>query len=555
MHHQGPRPRARFPEEYGGYLLHRYAGCVFAVPPHLDPEALEQDDALEMWPGVLCGASLGEVQALVDAVASTPPDVDEGADPTGWPVEFAGWLPAFRDTANCGRHPQFNHTKCPPAGYHFTRSMPPGFDQGPGKPSFLARMWAALKGAAKNALAGLRLLGEPFRSAPGAGLGGRWRVFSAMASLFWKCWSAGAGPWPTLEFLHSRGLHSQMLLANHPGPVFLTSMPYTYGQWPWLVEIEDPTTLFYPHVQNGHTYEMDMRPSPYFPAVKALLEDDACKGIVTHMRSTAELVSALFRSDAISAKITHGPMGVALPERFQRHEEDDGKSPIEMLFINSWHQMPGNFNLRGGLDVLEAFEQIRHRFPRLRLTLRTRLPPLASRYRRTIEEGRVRVIGRFLPAEEMAELHAASHIFLLPAARIHIVSLLQAMSYGLAVVASNGWGFDEYLENGHNGLMVPGRYGVTSWADHEAGMLREDYDSMRLPNPKVVAGLVSALSRLAESHELRARLGRTAREDVRTRYTLARWNEALGSALDRASGRRKASGGRKPADRGALVGR
>ena len=116
--------------------------------------------------------------------------------------------------------------------------------------------------------------------------------------------------------------------------------------------------------------------------------------------------------------------------------------------------------------------------------------PLDARYRRILESGWVRVIDRVLSPEEMAELHASSHVFLLPAARIHIVSLLQAMSYGLAVVASDGWGIEEYLDDGRNGLVVKGRYGVSSWADHQAGMLREDYEPMCLPNAKVVAGLV-----------------------------------------------------------------
>ena len=39
-------------------------------------------------------------------------------------------------------------------------------------------------------------------------------------------------------------------------------------------------------------------------------------------------------------------------------------------------------------------------------------------------------------------------IYLLPSARIHVVSILQAMSYGLAVVASDGWGIEEYIEHG-----------------------------------------------------------------------------------------------------------
>jgi glycosyltransferase involved in cell wall biosynthesis len=154
----------------------------------------------------------------------------------------------------------------------------------------------------------------------------------------------------------------------------------------------------------------------------------------------------------------------------------------------------------------------------------------------------VRVINRMVTAEEMADLHVQSHIYLLPAARVHIVSLLQAMSYGLAVVASDGWGFEEYVEHQRNALVVKGRYGKVTWADEQVGMLREEYDGMYTSDPDVVAGIVESVSRLVEDRELRARLGRTARADVETKYNLAQWNEALKTAFDRALGK----GGTQP---------
>jgi glycosyltransferase involved in cell wall biosynthesis len=251
------------------------------------------------------------------------------------------------------------------------------------------------------------------------------------------------------------------------------------------------------------------------------------------MRSTAELVPALFRSEAIRKKVVYAPLGVRLPDRWQRHDPRPADAPIELLFINSWCQVPENFYVRGGLDVLEAFAILRERYPQVRLTMRTALPTLSEHYHRILEGG-VRVINRYLSDDEMAELHATSHVFLLPAARVHIVSLLQAMSYGLAVVGSDGWGMEEYLEDGRNGLVVRGRYGKASWADPEAGMLRENYDVMCLPDPDVVAGIVAAVSRLVEDEALRRRLGRTARENVREEYNLESWNRGLKSALDRA---------------------
>jgi glycosyltransferase involved in cell wall biosynthesis len=568
----------------GGYRLRREGGVILAAPPHMDFDADLATGRLHVHPEVLRAGSLEEIAGMI---ADDRPDLPEHTGSfdghevyrrgEGWhavppggewadlavaeeraragvmsasseeelaeavremmagrPVEFAGWLPIYEVSGNCGTHPQFGHVGQPPEGYRFTRSG--GRRATAPKLSLAGRILGWAGTALGAAWAAMRPVFGFFRPTPGAGIRGRWRILRAMMRLWSACRRNGASIGATLKFLKSRHLRSQLLLANHPGPVFLTSMPYTFGQWPWLVEIEDVTTLFYPMVQNGRTGDVDLRSSPYFPCVKALLEDESCKGIITHVRSTARLVEELFRSDTITRKVSHAPMGVRLPARYQRHEPEADDSPIDLLFINSWHQMPGNFYLRGGLDVLEAFTILRQRYPRLRLTMRTALPPLDRRYRRMIDAGWVRVIDRFLPAEEMGELLASSHIFLLPAARIHIVSLLQAMSYGLAVVGSDGWGFDEYLEDGRNGLVVPGRYGKVSWADHEAGMLREDYEPMYLPDRAVAEGLVQAISRLAESQELRARLGRAARRDVQSRYTVANWNAMLGAAFDRACG-------------------
>jgi glycosyltransferase involved in cell wall biosynthesis len=336
-----------------------------------------------------------------------------------------------------------------------------------------------------------------------------------------------------LRFLRTRHYQSQLLLGKNRGLVFLTSMPYTFCQNPWVLEIEDPTTLFYPLIQNGQTSELAIAESPYFPIVKALLESDQCRGILTHMKSTAQMIPTLFGSDTISAKVSYAPLGVKLPQRWQRHEESD---QIDLVFINSWCQVPSNYYLRGGLDILDAFAILRERYPQLRLTLRTHLPPLDTHYHRILESGWVRVIDRFLSPEEMDTLLAESHIFLLPAARVHIVSLLQAMSYGLALVASDGWGFEEYVEHERNGLVVKGRYGKVSWADEKAGILREYYEPMYTADPDVVQGLVEAVSRLVEDRQLRKRLGRAAREDVATKYSLEQWNQGLREVFDQARG-------------------
>jgi glycosyltransferase involved in cell wall biosynthesis len=515
---------------YSGYRLIRDGDSLYGVPSLTYPADLDEEQECQQL-GVLRGATREDLEERIDQVRLAVP------------IEFAGWLPAFELAGNCGQHPQFKHTVQPPPGYWFTRSALRPLGEPSQWQDGVQLLQRILLGAAKGLWVMARPLYELVRGGPGVTLRARFRVLQAMGRLFFTLRRGGAQLGPILRFLRTRHFQSQLLLGHYRGPVFLPSIPFTYNQNPWVIEIEDPTTLFYPFIHNGQTRKLRLSRSPSFPIIKTLLESDACKGIITHMKSTADMIGKLFGSDTIRNKVYYTPLGVRLPERYQRHEPGAPDAPIHVLFTNSWHQLAGSFGLRGGVDVLEAFAVLRQRYPQLRLTLRTYLPGLTNRLRRIIEQGWVRVIDRFLSASEMEALFAESHIYLLPAARVHIVSVLQAMSYGLAVVTSDGWGFKEYVTHERNGLIVRGRYGKVSWVDKDEGMLREFYEPMHKPNARMVRGLVAAVSRLVEDVSLRQRLGRSARHDVETKYSLERWNAGLKHAFDLALGRRSPHSG------------
>jgi glycosyltransferase involved in cell wall biosynthesis len=521
-------PRKERPQVVGSfedYDLVNHRGALYGVPRsagEVDLDLFEERQRA----GVMGGANRREIEEKIRTRRST----------VG--VEFAGWLPVYRRWGNCGQHPQFMHTAEPPPGYHFTRSASPHIAwESRENRTFLARAAKKVGMACVAMWQATRPLFAFFRPDRRITMGARLRLFWAVVRLFFTLLWQGARPLAILQYLQTRHLQSQLLLASaNRDLVFLTSMPFTLGQNPWVIEIEDPTTLFYPLIHNGHTDGVDMKTFPYYPIVRSILESDQCKVILTHMQSTAQMVPKLFDSEIIRKKVQYAPLGVRLPARWQRHEEQGPDEPIHLLFTNSWCQVGHNFFLRGGLDILEAFDILRVRYPQLRLTLRTDLPAMNAHYKRIIEGGWVRVISRFLSAEEFEELHATSHIYLLPAARVHIVSLLQAMGHGLAVVASDGWGIEEHIEHERNGLIVKGRYGKSSWADMEAGLLRENYDTMITPDADVVEGLVVAISRLVEDRLLRAQLGRAARHDVETKYNMEQWNRALKRAFDCARG-------------------
>lgn len=402
-------------------------------------------------------------------------------------VLYAGYLPAF---GSVGTHPQFHCLTNPPPGYEFVHISS----------------------------------------------GNLWRIthlLRSSAKLFLSAVRNGAKPDEVMRFISTRDIRSQLQIPTSSRLAFLPTYPYILGQVPWVIEIEDTTTLFTPFLWNGQTSSLEIWDAPYYPAVKALLESDSCRGIVCHVKSTAESIPLLFNNAALHKKTTYIPLGISLPPTLPLPQKRDDNM-IRILFTNSWKPGRRNFYLRGGLDLLEAFSILASRYPNLRLILRTALPPdLDSRYLKIIESCRIEVVDRFLLIDDLQELMSNVDIYVLPSARIHVVSILEAMAHGLAVVASDGWGIEEYVEDGRNGIIVRGRYGKCSWMDAN-GMLREDYKPLFSSDPFVVSGLVDSLSTLIEDRELREVLGQAARRDIETRFSIDNWNRGLAEVFDQA---------------------
>jgi len=407
-------------------------------------------------------------------------------------IFYGGHMRPFK---HVGHHPQFEHLRHPPAGYEFVTGGTPGINM----PA---------------------------------------RVVRSIAELTWAATKNGSTVAALAKFIRSRSLGAQLAVPSDVSLAFLPSMPFILGQIPWVIEIEDTTTLFVPFPRIGgkrHDPRLfgtgGIYDTGFLPAIKALLQSESCRGIITHVKSTADSISTLFDDPTLGNKIFHIPLGTRQRVTYKTPKPS---GPVTILFTNSWHQGSTSFYLRGGLDVLEAYAVVFPKYPRSRLVLRTKLPPdLDQRYRRLIDRCNVQVIDQFLSEPEMEALFTSADAYVLPAARLHVVSVLQAMASGLAIIVSDGWGMAEYITHGRNGLIVPGRYGRSSWMDSN-GMLRENYQPLFRADPAVTNGLADALSSLIKDVQMRTTLAQTALNDIATRFSLERWNHDLAIAFDSA---------------------
>jgi glycosyltransferase involved in cell wall biosynthesis len=151
---------------------------------------------------------------------------------------------------------------------------------------------------------------------------------------------------------------------------------------------------------------------------------------------------------------------------------------------------------KGVFELARAFARVANELPELRL-IYAGTGSGVEETRRLVEQfglgGRVKFTG-WLQAERKRATLAGATMFVLPSFVEGMpMALLEAMSFGLPVIATPVGGVPEIVTHGLDGLLVP---------------------------PGDIDALAAAITRLTSDPELRARLGRAARETVAKRFSL-----------------------------------
>ncbi|MGH3978649.1 MAG: glycosyltransferase family 4 protein [Pseudonocardiaceae bacterium] len=232
----------------------------------------------------------------------------------------------------------------------------------------------------------------------------------------------------------------------------------------------------------------------------SLFHERAPRSLKTVIRATltrAKVVVALgdcwaqrLRAIAPEAHVTVIPNAVPLREAAP---DWSGEEHVHVVFLGEIGDRKGSFTL------LEAWSQIISD-PWCAGTAHLTLAGNGEveRARRAVERlgltSSVQVPG-WLPPERARTLIGSAQVLALPSCNEgQPMAVLEAMASGVCVVASNVGGIPDLIESGTTGLLVP---------------------------PGEVEALVAALRHAITDHDTRARLGRAARERVRTDFDAA----------------------------------
>jgi glycosyltransferase involved in cell wall biosynthesis len=342
------------------------------------------------------------------------------------------------------------------------------------------------------------------------------------------------------RFIISRDLLSQARLDHRSADLaFFHTAPMLLNQMPYLLHLENLTTLFHPLLAEGDAAKIELRREYVYWFIRAMLEAPACRGIFTNLRRTKAAIDSVFGSEILSRKTRHVPAGAYFtPEEEARIaagiDRRREKADVEILFTNSWHQRSESFCLRGGLDAVLAFLQIEPEFPNLRLTLRTALPDIleqteVARVIRT--HPKITVLPEQLSDAEMIDLFLRADIFFLDAASVHSISILRAMYCGLACLVSDAPGYEEYVTADETAIVLPGRRAAVYTEDPGTGWLRADFRPMFQVDKARVAHAAERLRLLCSNREARLALGARARHQVMAHNSFAGWKSGFEGAL------------------------
>jgi glycosyltransferase involved in cell wall biosynthesis len=291
---------------------------------------------------------------------------------------------------------------------------------------------------------------------------------------------------------------------------------------PWVVDTEYVSLLASYNVKHLKKYRK---------VIQGALSSSYCKKVICWYEAARRTVLLNLDCTGFEQKLEVVPL--AVQEKEFTKSFNDGK--VKLLFVGSAY-IPGQFEIKGGIEALEAFILLNKKYGNLELVIRSDIPQDIKR--KYLGLGNIRIIDGVIPWQQMEREFKLADIFLLPAHNTPFSVFLDAMSYELPVVTIDAWANSEIVEDGKTGLVTDKSEKIPYYVEN----FIPDFGSpqfkraIRPPDPKVVEGLAEKTSVLIENEELRRKMGKAGRREVEQgKFSIRRRNEKLKRIFDEAT--------------------
>jgi len=291
---------------------------------------------------------------------------------------------------------------------------------------------------------------------------------------------------------------------------------------PWVVDLEFVSLLVSYNVKQFRKYR---------GVVEKALASEHCRKIICATEAAKKTVLLNLDCSEFDYKLETVPFAVPKKDFTKRFTNDK----VKLLFVGSANII-GQFEIKGGIEALEAFILLSRKYDNLELVVRSDVPrSIKGEYR---DSGNIRIIDERIPWGMLEQEFQSADIFLLPVHNTPFSVFLDAMSYELPIVTVDSWANPEIVEDGKTGLVAKKSGKIPYYVENSIPSFGTPQfkKATRTPDPKVVQGLVEKASILIENEELRKRMGKAGRWEVEHgRFSIERRNEKLKRIFDEAT--------------------
>lgn len=241
------------------------------------------------------------------------------------------------------------------------------------------------------------------------------------------------------------GLPNVRIRLGREGDLFFTYGSLVIGREPYCTYIETGLALY------NYDFKIARNPIARW-VVMFLTTRDTCKRLIFFSRaakksffSTVHYPDAVVRRLKAKSSIIY-PIPIAkeitMPKKWS--------GTLRLLFA-------GTFYIKGGIEIIHAFERLHAKYPNVTLTIVTALHSMRQRdvmYIRSMPQ--VTLHDAKLSEMEMISMYQTHDVFVLPTYRDGFgLVLIEAMAYGMPVIITDQYATAEMARDGHNGYVYP----------------------------------------------------------------------------------------------------
>jgi glycosyltransferase involved in cell wall biosynthesis len=302
------------------------------------------------------------------------------------------------------------------------------------------------------------------------------------------------------------------------------SQHLVFRREPWVVEVELVHAL-----PGGGLWGFKR----YKGLIEKVLASSNCQRIITWTETAKKTLLYTLNCASFADKIETVYLARSPVPGFTKEYNHSGK--VKLIFVNSSNIL-GQFDRKGGKEVIETFISLRESYPNLELVLRSDMP---SRVKERIQGvPGLKVIEHIIPWEHLEQEFKTADIYLFPSHITPGVSILDAMAYELPVVTIDAYANAELVEDGKTGFVVR-RSDSIPYDDFYFNLSKQQefLRAIKQIDSDVVRRLAEKVSILIENPELRRQMGRAGRWKIEHgKFSIKRRNEQLKRIFDEAIG-------------------